>query len=54
MHLTATHANGCHLRLAELCDAPQADFIHKVFGISLNLNRQTGKLENCLVPRFAR
>ena len=38
------------LRLAELCDAPQAHFIHKVSGISLNLKRQTGKLENCPVP----
>jgi hypothetical protein len=53
MDLTATHMNGCPLRLAELLNAPMFDFSHDVFGIRRHLNRETGKLENCFVPRFA-
>lgn len=54
MDLTATHANGRKLRLAELAEAPDGDFAHDVLGIRRHLNRDTGKLENCFVPRFAR
>lgn len=53
MDITAAHANGCPLRLAELADAPDSDFTHDVFGIRRHLDRETGKLGGCFVPRYA-
>jgi hypothetical protein len=53
MDLTATHANGMPLRLVSLLEAESFDFNHDVFGISRHINRQTGQLEDCFVPRFA-
>jgi len=35
-----------------LCAAGDFNLIHDVFGIHNNLNRETGQLENCFVPRF--
>lgn len=52
MDLTATHANGCPLRLADLLAADDFNLFHDVFGISRHINRNTGKLENCFLPRF--
>ena len=54
MDLTATHANGCPLRLEELLGAEPFDFAHDVFGIRRHLNRQTGQLENHFHPRYAK
>ena len=54
MDLNATHSNGTALDLARLYAADDTNFIHDVFGIRRHLNRDTGKLENCFVPRFAR
>jgi hypothetical protein len=53
MDITATHANGCPLRLKELLAAEPFNFAHDVFGIRRHLNRETGALENCFVPRYA-
>lgn len=53
MDITAAHANGCQLRLKELLSSDEFNFAHDVFGIRLNLNRQTGKLENHFWPRYA-
>ena len=52
MDLTAVHANGRKLKLAELLAADDFNFCHDVNGIRRHLNRQTGQLENCFVPRF--
>lgn len=54
MDLTACQANGCPLRLADLLKADDFNFCHDIFGIRNNLNRTTGKLENCFLPRFAK
>lgn len=54
MDLTATHLNGCPLRLEELLAADDFNFDHDVFGIRRHMNRETGRLENCFLPRFAR
>lgn len=54
MDITAVHANGCPLRLEELLSAEPFDFSHDVFGIRKNLNRETGELEHCFLPRFAK
>lgn len=54
MDITATHANGCKLRLNELLAADPLDFAHDVFGIRQHLNRETGKLEDHFAPRYSR
>lgn len=53
MDVTACHANGCPLKLAELLGAKEFDFLHDIGGIHRHINRETGKLENCFLPRFA-
>ncbi len=52
MDLTAVHCNGCKLKLSELLNANNSDFIHDVAGITQNINRDTGGLTNCFLPRF--
>ena len=52
MDLTAVHANGNRLKLAELLAAPDFDFVHDISGICRHLNRNTGFLEGCFTPRY--
>lgn len=51
MDLTACHANGMPLDLDNLAAAPEFDFAHDVFGIRRHINRETGVIEDCFVPR---
>jgi hypothetical protein len=53
MDIIATHANGCRLDLQRMHDADDFNFMHDVGGIARHLNRTTGQLENCFLPRFA-
>ena len=53
MDITACHVNGMPLKLNALLGADDANFAHDVFGIRRHLNRETGKLEDCFVPRYA-
>lgn len=53
MDVTATHANGCRLRLLELLKADDFNFAHDVFGIRRHLNRTTGELGDHFTPRYA-
>lgn len=47
----------CHavtpLRLADLLAADDGNFAHDVSGIMRHLDRDTGKLGECFVPRYA-
>lgn len=52
MDLTATHANGCPLKLAELAGASPFDFTHDVFGIRNHIDRSTGQLRDGFCPRY--
>lgn len=54
MDLTATHANGCPLDLEGLLAAEPFDFAHDVAGIQRHINRETGQLEDCFLPRYSR
>lgn len=54
MDITAVHYNGNPLRLCDLHDADDFNFNHDIAGIHKNLNRTTGNLENCFVPRFSK
>lgn len=42
------------LRLEELLNTDDFNFVHDLVGIRNHLNRQTGQLENFFVPRFAK
>lgn len=46
-------AEGFDLRLYDLLNANQVDFAHDICGIQSKFNRQTKKMENCFLPRFA-
>jgi hypothetical protein len=53
MDVQAAH-HACPMDLEALMQAANTDFLHDVYGISANLNRETGELENGFLPRFAR
>lgn len=53
MTVTAVHANGCPLRLADLATADDFNFSHDVVGMIRHIDTNTGRLRNCFVPRFA-
>jgi hypothetical protein len=54
MDIDACHSNGCPLKLEELLKADDYNFGHDVFGIRRHMNRETGKLENCFLPRYSK
>ena len=53
MDVTAAHCNGCPLDLDRLLAGPDSDFTDDVFGIRRHLNRESGELEDCFLPRYA-
>lgn len=53
MDITACHANGCPLKLADLYVAKDADFTHDIGGIMRHIDRSTGHLGDCFLPRYA-
>jgi hypothetical protein len=53
MDITACHCNGMPLHLAQLLAANNYEFSHDVAGITRHIDRETGKLTGCFVPRFA-
>lgn len=52
MDLSAAHAT-CPLNLAKLASADDFNLAHDVFGIMRHMNRTTGQLMDCFVPRAA-
>lgn len=52
MDVTATHANGNRLDLAGLLDAGLFDFAHDLGGIRRHIDRTTGVLGDCFLPRY--
>lgn len=52
MDIMATHISGCPLRLQELLDADDGNFLHDISGIHHHLDRETGKLLDCFLPRY--
>ena len=53
MDIDAAH-NACPLDLDKLLNANDGTFGHDVFGIRKYLNRETGELTECFMPRCAR
>jgi len=54
MDLNACHSNGCPLDLPSLLVGNMEDFGHDVGGIQKYIDRETGKLTQCFVPRHAK
>ncbi len=52
MDVAAVHCNGCPLKLKELLEADDFNFAHDLIGIASNIDRTTGTLQNCFLPRF--
>jgi len=50
----STCNSSCPLRLDDLLAADDFNFAHDVFGINQHLNRETGELNDCFLPRFAK
>ena len=58
-HLSQTmdleHVNRiCPLDLTRLLNADDTNFSHDIIGIYNNFNRDTLKLHNCFIPRYAK
>ncbi len=51
MDLNVAHSSGNPLDFQKLLDFPEGDFNHDFYGIYANINRETGELDNCFVPR---
>lgn len=54
MDLIAVHANGCAMDFAAMLAAEPSNFLHDVAGIARHIDRKTGKLGGCFMPRFHR
>lgn len=54
MDLEACHTHGCPLDLERMANGQKGDLMHDVSGIAAHLDRETGELLDCFVPRFAR
>lgn len=54
MDLTATHVSGCPLDFAKLLEADDFNFWHDIAGIMARIDRETGKLTMCFLPRCSR
>jgi len=53
MDIDACHSNGNPLKLRELLEADDSNFAHDVFGIRAHIDRSTGKLNDCFIPRYS-
>jgi len=53
MDLEACHSNGCSLDFGKLAGFNDANFGHDLGGIRRYLDRETGALTDCFVPRCA-
>lgn len=54
MDITAVHLNDTALDLERMRGARKEDLAHDIFGIRRHINRETGKLEDCFLPRFSK
>jgi hypothetical protein len=54
MDVCAVNANGCPIDFEKLLNFPAFDFWHDICGIIAHIDRTTGKLRNCFLPRSAR
>ncbi len=53
MDIEATHLNGNPLRLKDLFEADNFNFMHDIIGIHNHIDRESGKLTRGFSPRFS-
>lgn len=53
MDIVAVHVNDHALRLQDLLETDNFNFVHDVFGIRRHLDRTTGRLDGHFLPRYA-
>lgn len=53
MDLSATNASGCPLDFERLLAFDEFSFLHDIYGIARHLDRETGQLNDCFLPRCA-
>ncbi|MGR3177814.1 MAG: DUF6874 family protein [Candidatus Anammoxibacter sp.] len=51
MDVSAVHLNDCKLDLKKFIGFDDFNFGHDAFGIARHIDRNTGKLQNCFLPR---
>lgn len=55
LSMRACHVNGCPLDLEAMLNAEREfDVVHDVYGIDRHTSRETGRLQDCFWPRFAK
>jgi len=54
MDLDAVNSNGCPLDFEKLRSFPIFDFCHDIYGILNHIDRSTGELTDCFLPRCAK
>ena len=52
MDLTAAHWT-CPLKLEEMLEGNNVDLLHDIYGIAKSIDRDTGELRDCFLPRFS-
>ena len=53
MDIEACHTHGCKLDLDKLAKFDDFNLMHDVCGINRHIDRETGELQNCFLPRCA-
>jgi len=53
IQVATCHTGPCPLKLQELLEADDLNFIHDICGIKRNLDTQKGELLDCFLPRYA-
>ena len=53
MDIIAAHLNGCPLDLGKLLEVDTFSFAHDIQGIQDHLDRTTGEMKDCFLPRCA-
>lgn len=51
MDVMAIHCNDVKLDLEKLLNADDFNFYHDIFGIMRHIDRSSGKLQDCFLPR---
>jgi len=54
MDLDATHSNGTPLDFEKLLGFDKFNFAHDIFGIMNHIDRNTGELTRCFLPRCSK
>jgi hypothetical protein len=54
MDLDAAYTSAGPFNLTRLLEFPDADFLHDIYGIRRHINRETGELTGCFMPRCGR